>query len=778
MPPLKRAVTDILNFPRSPLIAALSSTSISRSPTESLTSLHQDAPPLVDPIHSPLPSLPFPMENPQRAFLGLLKDSSGTTTTLSDVELLHSRAIKVGLARDGQVGPGLLNLYAKCSCLDLAHKLFAEIRERDVFAWTILISGFSRNEEYETGLRLFIRMLTEGILPNRFTLASVLKCCRGSNNLKMGKGIHGWIIRNGVRLDVVLQNSILDFYAKSSTFEYAERVFEMMNERDAISWNIMIGAHLQNGDIDGSMKIFKMSPLCDVSSWNTIINGQMQNRLDMNALQILYHMVEIGPKFNQFTVSMALVLAGKLALLELGRQLHGQILRFGYEHDAFVRNSLIDMYCKCGKIEFSSIIFDSSSQCIDGLMPKTIAWSSMVSGYVQNGRGEEALELFRRMFHEGVKVDQFTLTSIAAACSDAGILEQGRQVHACVEKLGHGFDTFLASAITDMYAKCGSLEDACKTFNSFHSQNVVLWTSIIGSYALHGQGKEAIQLFESMLQDKIMPNEITFVGVLSACSHAGLVEEGYKYFRSMQEDHGIVPDIEHYTCMVDLLGRAGLLEKAKDFIHENNISHHTVVWRTLLSACRVHNNIEMAIQASEQQVRFEPCDPGSYILLSHIHAAKRKWGQAFKLRNLMQERGIRKQPGQSWIQLKNKIHTFVVGDRSHPQTDEIYSYLEYLIGRLKELGYSSRTDLVLHDVEEEQKESALNYHSEKLAIAYGIISTPGGSPLRVMKNLRICVDCHEAIKYVSQATGREIIVRDTYRFHHFKDGKCSCGDYW
>ncbi|KAG1363449.1 Pentatricopeptide repeat-containing protein [Cocos nucifera] len=608
------------------------------------------------------------MEDPRRAFLHLLKDSSRTTTTLSDVELLHSRALKVGLARDGQVGAGLLNLYAKCNCLDLAHKLFAEIRERDVLAWTILISCFSRNEEYETGLSLFMRMLTEGVLPNCFTLASVLKCCGGFDNLQMGKGIHGWLIRNRVRLDVVLQNSILDFYAKCGTFEYVERVFEMMNERDTVSWNIMIRAHLQNGDIDGSMKMFKMSPLHDVSSWNTIINGQMENRLDMNALQLLHHMVEIGPKFNLFTFSMALTLAGKLALLELGRQLHGQILRLGCEHDAFVRNSLIDMYCKCGKTEVSSIIFNSSSQCTDGLMPKTISWSSMVAGYVQNCRGEEALVLFRRMFREGIKVDLFTLTSITASCSDAGILEQGRQVHACVEKLGHGFDTFLASAITDMYAKCGSLEDARKTFNSFHSQNVVLWTSIIGSYALHGQGKEAIQLFESMLQDKIMPNEITFVAVLSACGHGGLVEEGYNYFRSMQEDHGIVPDIEHYTCMVDLLGRAGLLEKAKDFIHENNISHHTIVWRALSSACRVHNNIEMAIWTSEQLVRLEPCHPGSYILLSNIHATKRKWGEASKLRNLMQERGVRKQPGRSWIQLKNKIHTFVVGDRSHPQT--------------------------------------------------------------------------------------------------------------
>ncbi|ONK56228.1 uncharacterized protein A4U43_C10F5440 [Asparagus officinalis] len=413
----------------------------------------------------------------------------------------------------------------------------------------------------------------------------------------------------------------------------------------------------------------------------------MKMGFDLVALELLYEMVGIGIGFNKFTFSMALTLAGKLVLLELGKQIHSQILRNGCEYDAFITTSLLDMYCKCGKIEASLVVFYNSSQSTDGLIAKTIQWSSMISGFVQNGRIEEALKLFSKMLQKGLKVDKFTLTSISSACSDAGILQQGRQIHACIEKLGYGFDVFSVSAITDMYAKCGSLDDACRAFDSIESRNVVIWTSMINSYASHGHGRKAIQLFEKMLGEKIMPNEITFVGVLSACSHCGEVKEGCKYFRLMQEEYGIFPSIEHFTCMVDLLGRAGKLEEAKDFIYQNNIEHHDVVWKALLASSRFDNNIEMAKWASEQLVSLKPKDVGSYVLISNICATKRMFLESNKLRNLMRERGMSKEPGQSWIELKNKVHVFTVDDKSHPESEAIYSYLEHLMERLKELGH-------------------------------------------------------------------------------------------
>lgn len=645
-----------------------------------------------------------------QTFLDLLKNSAKTATPLLEIDLLHSLAIKVGFMQNPEVGIGLLNLYVKCRCFDRALQLFDLSPKRDVRAWTILIAGYTRMGLSKFALELLSRMQIEGVYPNCFTLASIFKCCAGAGDLKTGKEAHGWIIRNGVELDVSLENSIIDFYVKCGVFNYAGRVFEMMDEMDTVSWNIMIGAYLQIGNIERSMELFKRLPFRDVASWNTMIVGQMRNGFDGAALELLYQMTDIGLKFNEFTFSVALGLVATLEMLELGRQIHAQVLRLGFKSDLFIRNSLIDMYCKCGEMEHSTTIFNEmhlfsenkkNSRNFDGLPANTVSWSIIIAGYIQSGRYEDALNFFRKMHSEGVSMDPFTFASIASACANAGVLEQGKQIHACIEKCEHRLDVFLASAIIDMYAKCGSIGDARAVFDGACVRTVVMWTTILSGYALHGQGREAIRLFELMLKENIRPNEITFVGVLSACSHAGLVEEGHTYFKSMQEEHGIVPSVEHFTCMVDLLGRAGHFDVVKSFIHNNNISHVSVVWQALLSACCIHNNIEMGKWASKKLAELEPHTAGSYILLSNICGTTQMWEEAEKVRKMMKEKGIRKEPGQSWIQLKNNVHTFVVSDRSHPQSADIYLYLECLIGMINEIGYSSDTNMVLLDVEGE-----------------------------------------------------------------------------
>ncbi|KAK8918398.1 Pentatricopeptide repeat-containing protein [Platanthera zijinensis] len=718
-------------------------------------------------------SVGYPLDE----FISILKNPAKTLSVHSYVSSLHCVALKAGFNENVEVGTGILNLYSKCSALDHVLKMFDELSQRNILTWTILLSACVLRGEHELGLSLFKCMLVDGVLPNCFTLATAFKCCAKNSSLRVGKSIHGWIFRNDIENDIILQNSIINFYAKHDAFVYARKVFELMPERDAVSWNSIIGVHIQLGDMTAAMDLFRASPSKAVSSWNTFINGQMENKFDQTALELLHLMVKIGPLFDQYTFSIALALSAKLALLDLGKQIHCKLLRLGFENDAFVKNSMINMYSKCGEVETSLIIFSDRVQSpnLSQLSPSFI---TLIAGYVHKGFIEEALALFSRMLNEGAPADAFTLTSIAAACADAGIFQQGRQIHACIEKLGHGVDVFLASAVIDMYAKCGSLDDGRKVFDGIECTNIVFWTSMIASYALYGEGREAIDVFQMMLENRIMPNKISFVGILSACSHAGLVEEGYKYFKMMQKDHGIVPTIEHFNCMVDLLGRQGLLDEAKNFICEHNLRHHSLVWKTLISACRVHGDFEAAIWASEKLVEIEPHEAGSYVLLSNIYATKREWAKVSRLWSVMKSKGVKKQPGRSWIQLRGKVHSFVAGDKSHPESYMIYSYLDKLIGRLKELGYLTRTDLVLHDLEEEQREVILQHHSEKLAVAYGIISTPCGSPLRIMKNLRVCGDCHEAIKYVTQATGREIVLRDAYRFHHFKHGICTCRDYW
>uniref|UniRef100_A0A0D9WX35 DYW domain-containing protein n=1 Tax=Leersia perrieri TaxID=77586 RepID=A0A0D9WX35_9ORYZ len=631
-----------------------------------------------------------------------------------------------------------------------ACRVFDETPTRTAPVWTSMIAGCARRGRYADGMRAFSEMLAEcGATPNAFVLAAVVRCCAGIGDVESGKRVHGWMLRNGVHLDVVLCNAVLDMYAKCGQFERARRVFGAMAERDAVSWNIAIGACIQAGNILGSVQLFDESPLRDITSWNTIISGLMRNGHATEALNRLHQMAQSAVVFNHYTYSTAFALAGMLLLPDLGRQLHGRVLTAALESDAFVRSSLMDMYCKCGLLEAAASVFDHWSPLTRDM---NFAWSTMVAGYVQNSREEEALELFRRMLREGAVLDRFTLTSVAAACANAGMVEQGRQVHGCVEKLVHKLDAPLASAIVDMYAKCGNLEDARSIFDRACTKNVAVWTSMLCSYASHGQGRMAIELFKRMTAEKMTPNEITLVGVLSACSHVGLVSEGELYFKKMREEYGIVPSIEHYNCIVDLYGRSGLLDNAKNFIEENNINHEAIVWKTLLSACRLHQHSKYAKLASDKLVQLEQCDAGSYVMLSNMYATNNKWRDTFELRVSMEERKVRKQPGRSWIHLKSTVHTFVAGDVSHPQSAEIYAYLEKLVERLKEIGYTSRTDLVVHDVEEEQRETALKFHSEKLAIAFGIISTPSGTPLRIFKNLRVCEDCHEAIKYISQAT--------------------------
>lgn len=315
-------------------------------------------------------------------------------------------------------------------------------------------------------------------------------------------------------------------------------------------------------------------------------------------------------------------------------------------------------------------------------------------------------------------------------------------------------------------------------FDIITERDVVAWTAMIVGHAQHGEGDKALELFEQMQSEGIKPNHITFVGVLSACSHVGLINEGWQYFEFMNRDHSIVPTVDHYACMVDILGRAGRQDEAENLINQMPFKPNALVWRTLLGTCRIHGKMELGKRAAERILELEPDDDATYVLLSNMNASVGDWDNVTKIRKMMTERGIKKKVGQSWTVVKNRVHTFVACDKSHPQTDVIYAKLDELRKEMKKVGYVPDTNFVLHDVEEEQKEHLVFHHSEKLAIAFGLISTPSGSSIVIFKNLRICGDCHTAIKFISEIVTREIVVRDANRFHHFKGGFCSCNDYW
>eukprot|EP01018_Ginkgo_biloba_P028611 Gb_18166 [translate_table: standard] len=571
--------------------------------------------------------------------------------------------------------------------------------------------------------------------------AYLLQKCANNKTLAHGKCIHSHAIKTGSEPDIFVRNNLINMYAKCGNLADARQVFDIMPKRNKTSWTAMIAGYSQTG-------------------------------YGKEALQLFCEMQRAGTKSNQFTFGSVLKACASTEALEMGKQVQAHIIMTGFESDFFMGSALIDMYSKCRTLEYARHVFDK--------MPKrdVVVWTTMIAGYTHNGQGEQALELFSQMQGEGVKPAKFTFTSVLSACASLAILAQGKQIHDHILKIGFQAHVSMGNALITMYSRCGSIESARHVFDRMPQKNMISWNAMIVGCAQHGLCKEGLQLFEQMQAVGMMPDHITFVGVLSACSHVGLVNEGRNYFASMSEFYNIPPRVEHYACMVDLLGRAGLLDEAEDFIRKMPFEPGPMVWKTFLGACRIHGNIQLGQLAAERLLQFEPQNDATYVLLSNIYAAVGRWEDVEKVRKLMNDRGVKKDRGLSWIKVGNKVHVFGVADSAHPQTEEIYAKLEELIRQIKEAGYKPNTNFVLHDVEQEQKVHSLLHHSEKLAISFGLISTPASTPIRIFKNLRVCGDCHTAIKFISKSVAREIVVRDANRFHHFKDGRCSCGDYW
>ncbi|XP_057833495.2 pentatricopeptide repeat-containing protein At2g03880, mitochondrial [Cryptomeria japonica] len=570
------------------------------------------------------------------------------------------------------------------------------------------------------------------------TYVSLLQGCINNRALPQGKLVHAHIIQMGFGADKFLFNRLVGFYVKCVSLEDARKVFDKMPERDYFSWNAMIAAYTRQGIAREALELFHLMP------------GE-------------------GIQPNQFTFSSILPACSDLASLE---RIHEKIIKSGIELDMVVESALVDMYAKFGCIESARNLFDKMSHRDD------VSWMVMIAGYVQNGWAEEALKLYQVMRLTGLKLNSNTFASILPACAYLGTLEQGIEIHEEIIRSGVESDVYVGSALVDMYAKCGSIKKAREVFDKMPRQDVVSWTAMIAGYAVHGCAEEALILFQEMKDSGVRPNHVTLLCVLSACCHAGLVDEGYKHFNNMRGYYRITPRMEHYRCMVDLLGRAGQLEEAQDFINRMPIEPDAAIWRCLLAACRYHNNIDLGEHVAAQALKLDSQYDTPYVLLSNMYAEAGRWDDLEKVRKLMKDRGIKKTPGRSWIELNKHVHVFYGGDRSHPQTEQIYAKLETLAKQMRAAGHVPHRQFALADVEEEQKEQILCHHSEKLAIAFGLLNTPPGTTILVIKNLRVCGDCHSAIKFTSDISAREIILRDTNRYHHFKNGQCSCGDYW
>lgn len=502
-----------------------------------------------------------------------------------------------------------------------------------------------------------------------------------------------------------------------------------------------------------------------------MISAFAQNELPVIALEFFRRMLDDGLRPDDHIFPSATKACGILSRRDLGQSVHSVALKTGYASDVFVGSSLVDMYAKCGDIVDARQMFNEMPE------KNVVSWSGLISGYTQFGENEEALRLFKQALAEGVGVNDFTLSSVIRVCGSSTLLELGKQIHGLSVKTSFDSSSFVGSSLISLYSKCGTIEGAYQVFDEVPIKNLGMWNSMIIACAQHAHTEEVFDIFKQMENAGMKPNFITFLCLLYACSHAGLVKEGQHCFALMKQ-YGIQPGAQHYASLVDLLGRAGKLQEALSIIEGMPIEPTESVWCAFLTGCRIHRATELAASAADRIFELGSVSSGLHVLLSNAYAAAGRWEEAARTRKMLRDQGVKKETGLSWVEEGNRIHTFAAGDRMHAKTKEIYQKLEELGEEMEKAGYVADTSFVLREVDGEEKNQTIRYHSERLAIAFGLITFPPERPIRVMKNLRVCGDCHTAIKFISKCTGRIIIVRDNNRFHRFEDGQCSCGDYW
>ncbi|RVW48120.1 Pentatricopeptide repeat-containing protein [Vitis vinifera] len=561
------------------------------------------------------------------------------------------------------------------------------------------------NREEESSKFHFLQRLNP-----KFYISALVNC----RNLTQVRQVHAQASVHGMLENIVVANKLIYFYSYYRALDDAYGLFDGMCVRDSVSWSVMVGGFAKVGDY-------------------------------INCFGTFRELIRCGARPDNYTLPFVIRACRDLKNLQMGRLIHHIVYKFGLDLDHFVCAALVDMYVKCREIEDARFLFDKMQE------RDLVTWTVMIGGYAECGKANESLVLFEKMREEGVVPDKVAMVTVVFACAKLGAMHKARIIDDYIQRKKFQLDVILGTAMIDMYAKCGCVESAREIFDRMEEKNVISWSAMIAAYGYHGQGRKALDLFRMMLSSGMLPDKITLASLLYACSHAGLVEEGLRFFSSMWEDYSVRTDVKHYTCVVDLLGRAGRLDEAFKLIKSMTI---------------------------EKDEGYGSQNPGHYVLLSNIYANAGRWEDVAKIRDLMSQRRLKKTPGWTWIEVDNKSHQFSVGDTTHPRSKEIYEMLKSLSNKLELVGYVPDTNFVLHDVDEELKIGILYTHSEKLAIAFGLIATPEHTSIRIIKNLRVCGDCHTFCKLVSEIAGRVIIVRDANRFHHFKEGACSCGDYW
>ncbi|EFJ30971.1 hypothetical protein SELMODRAFT_169299 [Selaginella moellendorffii] len=677
-------------------------------------------------------------------FTSILLKWSGRERNLDEGKRVHSHIMQTGYEGDRMVMNLVVEMYGKCGDVEQAGNVFDSIQDPNVFSWTIIIAAYAQNGHCMEVLRLLSRMNQAGVKPDGYTFTTVLGACTAVGALEEAKILHAATISStGLDRDAAVGTALINLYGKCGALEEAFGVFVQIDNKDIVSWSSMIAAFAQSGQAK-------------------------------SAIQLLMLMDLEGVRPNNVTFVNVLEAVTSLKAFQYGKEIHARIVQAGYSDDVCLTSALVKMYCNWGWVETARSIFESSRE------RDVVSWSSMIAGYSQNESPARALSLFREMEVDGVQPNSVTFVSAIDACAGVGALRRGTQLHERVRCLGLDKDVPVATALVNLYGKCGRLEEAEAVFLGMKKKNLLTWTSIAMAYGQNGHGSRSLKLLHGMELQGMKPDGIVFVAILVSCNYAGQMSKGLHYYNLMTQDFGIAPAVEHCGCMVDILGRAGKLEAAEQLINTMKFES-SLAWMMLLTACKAHNDTARAARAAEKIFQLEPKNATPYVLLSSVFCAAGSWEAAEETRRRMDGRGVQRLLGRSSIEIGDRVHEFVAASDvlPHHLVGEIFAALEKLGREMQGAGYvPDATAVRLRDVEEGGKENAVPYHSEMLALGLGIISTPAGTPLRITKNLRMCSDCHIATKFVSKLVHRRISVRDGRRHHHFENGVCSCGDYW
>ncbi|XP_042408408.1 pentatricopeptide repeat-containing protein At3g13880-like [Zingiber officinale] len=665
---------------------------------------------------------------------------------------VHGMVVVNGLARRAFITNSLIDFYSNFGVINKVRLVFDGAEELDEVSWNSLLTAYVRIGWPEVAANILVWMHRSGVKLNSFALSAILKACTDMKDSQDSEDVrrmlHGCVTKVGLDLDLFVGSAMLDVYAKNGGLEEAIKVFECIPNPSVVVFNAMIAGFSRLGT-------------------------ESCGKYRVEALRLFRKMLRRHIKPSKFTFKSVLEACISLGALKCGRQIHAHVIMNNLQNDDFIGSALVTLYS-------TSHLMIESFRCFEMTSKQEIfTWDCMISAYTYNDHFEKALSLFKELLYLSKEPHQFTLSCVINACSNSGMLRVGEQIHGCSMKLGYDKFTVCGNSIVEMYTKLGELDASIKTFQDLGSLDSFSWSAMISSYGIHGNAGDALMLFEKMKECRVMPNASSFLAVLTACCHGGLLDEGFRYYESMSMEYGLSPNSRHCACLVDLLGRAGRIVDAEDFISKSGYATDPLLWRVIMRACLFYGETEQGIRVGERLMMMEPFSSSSYILLYNMYLDAGKVSLAMRTRGLMRERGVNKETGMSWIEIGASVYSFMSNNSQQPHMDIIYGKLEEIMIHIRQkMGDAGLKILKLEYQSEMWKKSLVNSHGELLALAFGLCKLPKSVPIRVMKNQRVCGDCHTTMKLFSELERRDIVVRDPVRFHHFSWGSCTCGDYW